>query len=114
MLLSAGAVALTAWHLALSITDVIFVKRERLNGAVQFMTWDNARHHGMLLFLSCLMVWRAFLPFASTSLFIGYCIVAVIITDAVFTFRRRTRMAELVGEYMGRRGGRRKLDPPAD
>jgi hypothetical protein len=81
---------------------VLYVRRERLNGPVRFMTWDNLRHQGCLLICAvCILTGHPLL-----ALF-------VILVDASFGFVRRHRMTVLVTHYMNHSilGGRRKTDP---
>lgn len=105
----------------LAIKDVVKVRVERMNGAVQFMTLDNLRHHGFVVLSSLILLFCSFVllsyPVASTTgLQILTVLTSITIADIVFSFFRRIKMARLVGEHFAssRKGGRRRDDPPAD
>jgi hypothetical protein len=119
------AMWLTGILFCLAIGDLMQVHRERLNGAIQFMSWDNVRHQGFVFILAvvlfCCAMWIASLDPVSedyrvrerVGMIVRIVVAGGVVIDALFTFHRRRTMAVLVGEYMGQRGGRRKTDPPA-
>ena len=83
--------------------DVGVVYRDKINGAIKFMTLDNFRHQACLLLLFYLLWAQVDNRYVFT----------LIVTDAVLTLLRRRKMTVLVEEYIGIRGGKRKTDPPA-
>lgn len=95
----------------LAMLDVYHTKRDALNGPIQFMNWNNARHQFGLLVLALFFLGYAlkFYPIEPVGTFTFLCLCGAI--DALCSLRYRRKMAEMVGQYMGMRGGRRKTDP---
>lgn len=105
----------------LAIKDVVKVRVERMNGAVQFMTLDNLRHHGFVvlssfILLSCSFILLSFSVASDTGLQVLTILTSITIVDIIFSFFRRIKMARLVGEHFAKsiKGGRRRDDPPSD
>lgn len=107
LVLAISAIVMKAGLVALAIADIVHVKKERVNGAVQFMTLDNFRHQVFLLAVVCL-VYSGHLAFETHPMWI-FILVWI---DVLFGFRRRSKMAVLVGEFLktSMPGGRRSMD----
>lgn len=117
--------SLSAWLFTLKVSDLMRIRRERINGAMLYLTTDKVRHQGFMLAYSTgiLMLAVAALFTAppppdywrvpqSLTLICGLTAFSIgIACDALFTYRRRKKMAHLVAEYMGQAGGKRKTDP---
>lgn len=111
---TATTVVLTFVLLVLNIHDVAHTRREKINGAIRFMTLDNMRHQAGLMVLACIMLWVSWQPlllYPTLSCLIAWGMVI----DVIFSLIRRRTMEILVAEYLHTRvgvpGGRRKMDP---
>jgi len=81
----------------MNLGDFMRAKREGQNGPIQFMNLDNLRHQGFILFIVLLVLARIVGLLDQEIAF--QLVVTVILFDAVFTFFRRRKMADLVQEY---------------
>jgi uncharacterized membrane protein len=81
----------------MNLSDFIQAKREKQNGPIQFMNLDNLRHQGFILFIVLIVLARILGVLSQETAF--QMVVAVILLDALFTFFRRRKMADLVQEY---------------
>lgn len=118
------AMWLTGVLVGLAIGDLMQVRRERLNGAIQFMTLNNLFHQCGVFSLSLILfscsLWiigldpvnEAYRERERVGMIVRIVVSCGVIADALRAFYSRGRMAVLVGEHMGRKGGRRKTDPP--
>jgi hypothetical protein len=112
ILVALMAACLASLLVALALWDVLFVRRHKLNGAIQFMTLDNFRHQVSLLLISLLLLNKAMGFFPIDQITVSLIIVSSLIIDGFCSLGRRHRMAQLVGDYIGLRGGKRRTDPP--
>ncbi len=93
--------ALLAFSLfVLNLGDFIRARRARQNGPIQFMNLDNLRHQGFILFIVLIVLARILGLISQETAF--QSVVTVILFDALFTFFRRRKMADLVQEYLMR------------
>jgi hypothetical protein len=113
----------TTYLFTLKLSDLLRVKREKINGPILFMVRDNLRRQAFYMAFCAGMVALAVsavnnrtVPQAQTlNLICGMVAFAILIaSDALFTYRRREKLALLVALYEGMRGGRRATDPPAE
>ena len=114
------AVVMSSYLFTVKLSDLLRVRREGQNGPVLFMATDKIRHQGFTLAVSMGMLMLAVSavnnpapPQPQTLNFIlGTAVFAMgIVVDGLFTYRRRIKLAELVGRYSGQLGGTRKTDP---
>jgi len=82
----------------LNLGDFIRAKRENHNGPIQFMNLDNLRHQGFILFIVLIVLARILGLIDQETAF--QLVVTVILFDALFTFFRRRKMADLVQAYL--------------
>jgi hypothetical protein len=88
----------------MNLGDFIQAKREGQNGPIQFMNLDNLRHQGFILFIVLIVLARILGGLSQETAF--QSVVTVILLDALFTFFRRRKMADLVEQYrMGKEPG---------
>lgn len=122
--LGASLVALlsSAWLFTLKLADLIRVWRSRVNGPTLFMVRDNLRQQAFTMAVCAGMVMLSLSGYngpepvseQALNLLAGLFLLAcVVVIDAVFTYRRREKLALLVSIYEGRPGGRRASDPPS-
>lgn len=114
----------------LKLSDLVKVKRQRVNGPILFMTWDKIRHQCFMLSVAVGMAALAVsglnnpdeIGAQTRNLLTGSIGFALLVLgDAVFTYRRRIKMAVMVAKYeaealaaLGIPGGKRKHDPPKE
>jgi uncharacterized membrane protein YedE/YeeE len=115
----------------LKLSDLLQVRREGQNGPILYMTRDKVRHQAFMLAVSVGMAMLAVSSvnnpeYVSTQaknlLFGGLAFALLLIGDAMFTFRRRAKLPELVAKYEAGTtatyavvaGGKRPHDPPKE
>ena len=95
LVILAGIMAFVLFMLNLS--DFIRARAQKQNGPIQFMNLDNLRHQGFIMFIVMIVLARMMGLLGQEMAF--QFVVAVILFDALFTFFRRRKMADLVQEY---------------
>lgn len=92
----------------LKLADLVKVKREGVNGPITFMKMDNIRHQAFIMAAAfgmtmlAVSAWNNKAPLLpqTKNLIVGITVIAgMSVCDAIFTYRRRGRLAELVAQY---------------
>lgn len=106
----------------MKVSDLILVKANKDNGAIEFNATEKVRKQGFLLLITGVCHYTSItsinntvppstqvLNLLSSLLFVS----AVLVIDSYFTYRKRLRLPRLIAKAQERPGGRRVTDPPA-